>query len=121
MLTLDSSPLLLKVKDASSTFFHVILHVCTAVCACVCVCACLLKWSYLYQHSSPMTGGMEGSRGGGGGGCPERDQRRPSGGPVSTEVQEQVEVWILNIEKLHRGLDIYIPWQLHCKALLEMG
>lgn len=30
----------------------------------------LLKWSYLSQHSSPMTGGMEGSRGGdpGGGG-----------------------------------------------------
>lgn len=37
------------------------LHLCVA-----------LKWSYLSQHSYPMTGGMKGSRGGGG---PERDQR----------------------------------------------
>lgn len=50
-----------------------------------------------------MTGGMDGgSRGGG----PERDQRQLSRGPVSGEVQEQVEVWILNIEKL-LGLNIY--------------
>lgn len=47
------------------------------MCVCVCVCALFLqlgvslKWSYLSQHSSPMTGGMEGNRDGG----PERDQR----------------------------------------------
>lgn len=52
--------LLLKIKDSSNAFFH----------ASVCVRALFLqlgvslKWSYLSQHSSPMTGGMEGNRDG---------------------------------------------------------
>ena len=65
-----------------------------------------LKWSYLSQHSCLMTGGMEGSRGGG----PERGTQRYSwvgdtqpAAPVSAELQEQVDVWILNIEKIQRG------------------
>lgn len=55
-----------------------------------------------------MTGGMEGGRGGGGGCSPERDQRQPSRSLVSVEVLEQVEVWILNIERLHQG-SIFSP------------
>lgn len=81
--------------------------VCMCVCACTYrpyICVCLLKWSYLSQHSSPMTGGMEGSRGG----DPQRDHGQLSRGPVSVEVQEQVEVWILNIEKLH-GSSVFTP------------
>lgn len=35
--------------------------------------------------------------------------------PVSVEVQEQVEVWILNIEKLHRG-SIFTPMATALKA-----
>ena len=34
--------------------------------------------------------------------------RRGTRGPVRVEVQEQVEVWILNIEKLHQG-SIFAP------------
>lgn len=59
--------------------------------------ACPLKWSYLSQHSSPMMGGMEGSRGD----DLDKEHRQLSRGQVSTEVQEQVEVWILDIEKKH--------------------
>lgn len=78
-----------------------------------------LKWFYLSQHSSPMTGGMEengmvvqrGTRSS----CAEATQPAT---PVSVKVQEQVEVWILNIEKLHQG-SIFIPIATALKA--EVG
>lgn len=62
-----------------------------------------------------MTAGMEGSRGGG----PERgDQRRAS---VRAEVQEQVEVWILNIEEQAPRLDTLLPWRPSMWKNVERG
>lgn len=91
--------LLLKIKDSSNAFFH----------ASVCVRTLFLqlgvslKWSYLSQHSSPMTGGMEGNRDGVLRGT-RGSQAGPSSSTVNVQVQEeQVEVWILNIEKLQWG------------------
>ena len=59
-------------------FFRVFVFGCIPY-ASVCV---RLKWSYLSQHSSPMTGGMEGGRGGGSG--PKRVQWQPSGDLAAT-------------------------------------
>lgn len=55
------------------------LHVC--VCTSDPTSVCLLKWSYLSQHSSPMTGGIDGSRHG----DPDRDHRQMSRVPVNVE------------------------------------
>lgn len=51
-----------------------------------------------------MMGGMERSRGGDREGGPQADEQRP----LNVEVQEQVEVWILNIEKLQHS-SIFTP------------
>lgn len=55
---------------------YVLLHACAH--ASEPTSARLLKWSYLSQHSSPMTGGMEGSRGGDPGGPQADELMRPA-------------------------------------------
>lgn len=94
-------PLLLKVSDAANMFKLFCICVCTSDPTSV----CLLKWSYLSQHSSPMTGGIDGSRYG----DPDRDHRQMNRVPVNVEVQEQVEVWILHVRKSECQVNIYSP------------
>lgn len=76
------------------------------LCVCVCVFEVVLSFSAFLSHDR---------RDGGEAGVVVRRWTRGSWAeavqpatPVSVEVQEQVEVWILNIEKLHRG-SIFTP------------